>query len=80
MPDRFYFAKPEYDTIDVGSLVWYYYLCGLYGPLHVVEIRNSGYGNASHKSWILFDSSKDEYFTAKWDQLRVPKPCIKEEE
>lgn len=79
MPDRLYFAVPEYDTIGIGSLVWYYYLCGLYGPLHVVEIRHAGYGNGAHKQWILFDTSKNEYFTAKWDQLRIPKECIKEE-
>lgn len=70
------FWKPEYGSIEIGSLVWYYHMCSLKGPLLVVEIRHAGYGNGAHKQWILFDSSKNEYYPATWDTLRVPKERI----
>jgi len=80
MPNRLYFGKPEYGSIGVGSLVWYHsrtYV--IQGPFHVVEIRHAGYGNGAHKKWILFDSSKNEHHQVGWDELRIPKECIKEE-
>ena len=80
MPDRMYFAKPEYGTVEVGSLVWFFGLSTLLGPFHVVDIRSTGYGNGARKQWILFDSSKNEYYPAAWDALRVPMPCVTEEE
>ena len=67
------FWKPDWGTIEVGSLVWYYNMCTLFGPLHVVEIRHAGYGQGAKKKWILFDSSKDRYYTADWYDLRVPR-------
>ena len=73
---RTYFDKPDHGTVDVGSLVWYYNSVVLIGPLHVVEIRHSGYGNGAHKKWILFDTCKNEYRPATFDQLRIPKECV----
>ena len=75
MSDVMYFSKPDYNSIDVGSLVWHYNhnLCRLQGPFHVVEIRSAGYGSNAHKQWILFDSSRDVYYPALWNNLRVPK-------
>ena len=72
--DRMYFTQPEYDTINIGSLVWYCaYNIAIEGPFLVVDIRHAGYGQASHKKWILFDTSKDAHYSVKWDQLRIPK-------
>ena len=67
------FWKPDYGTIGIGSLVWYYYLCGLHGPFLVIDIRHSGYGQASKKKWILFDASTDSHYACEWDYLRIPK-------
>ena len=82
MPERMYFAKPDYDSIGIGSLVWHYHhnLCRLQGPFYVVEIRHGGYGNGSYKKWILFDTLNNSYHTTRYENLRVPKDCLKEEE
>ena len=77
MIDRMYFTSPEYNTINIGSLVWYCaYNITIEGPFLVVDIRHAGYGQASHKKWILFDTSKNAHHSVKWDQLRIPKECI----
>ncbi len=75
MSKRMYFSKPDYGSIDVGSLVWYYNNWSIIGPLHVVEIRHAGYGNGAHKRWVLFDTSENAYHTARYEHLRVPKEC-----
>ena len=67
------FWKPEAGSIGVGSLVWCYHQCILYGPLHVVELRNAGYGSGAHIKYVLFDSTKNEYRPAIFNQLRIPK-------
>ena len=76
MPDRMYFAKPDYDTIGVGSLVWYYRTDVLLGPFLIVDKRYAGYGNNSKRYWILFDSSRKEYHQADTKYLRVPQECV----
>ena len=76
MSDKIYFAKPDYGTVDVGSIVWYFNFAKLLGPFHVIEIRHGGYGNGSIKKWILFDASKNAYHTARYEHLRVPKEII----
>ena len=73
MSDSVYFVKPEYGSIDVGSLVWYYNAWSIVGPLHVVEIQTGGYGNGSFKKWVLFDISENAYHTTRYENLRVPK-------
>ena len=70
------FWKPEVGTVEVGSLVWYYRDCTLYGPVHVVELRNAGYASGAHVKYVLFDSSKNEYRSALFNQLRIPKERI----
>jgi len=70
------FWKPEDGSIGVGSLVWYYDQCNLYGPLHVIELRNAGYGLGAHIKYVLFDTSKNEYRPAIFNQLRIPKERV----
>ena len=69
------FHTPAHESIKIGSLVWHYHhnLCRLQGPFHVVEIRHLGHGDNSYKKWILFDTCKDLYYPALWNNLRVPK-------
>ena len=70
------FWIPEDGTIGVGSLVWCYHMCTLYGPLHVVELRNAGYGNNSRILYVLFDSSGNEYRSGTFNQLRIPRERV----
>jgi len=75
MSDRLYFTKPEFGTIDVGSLVWYYRTDVLIGPLLIIDRRIAGYGFNAKKYWILFDSSKNEYHQSETKYLRIPQEC-----
>lgn len=70
------FHIPEDESIEVGSLVWHYYLCSLRGPLLVVDTRHAGYRTGRRKRWVLFDSSKNEYYQAAFNELRIPKERI----
>ena len=73
MTDATFLAKPEYGSIDVGSLVWYYRTNVIVGPLLVIDKRYGGYGFNKKKYWILFDSSTNEYHQAESKWLRVPR-------
>ena len=78
MSDRMYFGKPE--DLKIGDLVWYYRTEVLIGPLLIVDSRRGGYGANGQKYWIMFDSRTGDYHQSTSMWLRVPKPCIKEEE
>lgn len=75
MSKRMFFAKPDYGTICVGSLVWYYRTDVLIGPLLIVDKRTAGYGFNTKKYWVLFDSSRNEYHQSELKWLRVPQEC-----
>ena len=72
MTDGMIMAKPDYGTVDIGSLVWYYRTDVVLGPFLIVDKRYAGYGNNSKRYWILFDSSRNEYHQSESKWLRVP--------